>query len=226
MLSNRNVYHPVTATILIDQDMNNSELNTEQIILEAAEAEFLEKGYGNAKVMSIAKRAGVSHSMLHYYFRNKETLFQKIFVKKIQKIGTLFNDIFDQHLPLADTIRLFVETQFDFVAENPRLPQFIINEISANKDNRDMLFELLEPKLADISIKLGARLDDEAKKGNIRPVRTFDLLMDIIAMNVSTFVVMPIMQDMSPDKSQEYFERFLSERKKSNVQFVLDALRP
>jgi len=52
--------------------MDNKELSTEQIILEAAEAEFLEKGYGNAKTVAIAKRAGVSHSMLHYYFRTKE----------------------------------------------------------------------------------------------------------------------------------------------------------
>ncbi|MDR2815973.1 MAG: TetR/AcrR family transcriptional regulator, partial [Proteiniphilum sp.] len=45
--------------------MANKELRSEQIILEAAEAEFLEKGYGNAKMMAIARRANVSHSMLH-----------------------------------------------------------------------------------------------------------------------------------------------------------------
>ena len=60
----------------------NNEANTEQIILEAAEAEFLEKGYGNAKTVAIAQRAGVSHSMLHYYYRTKEQLFQKIFKAK------------------------------------------------------------------------------------------------------------------------------------------------
>ena len=54
--------------------MKDREQNTEQIILEAAEAEFLEKGYSNAKMMAIAQRAGVAHSMLHYYFRSKENL--------------------------------------------------------------------------------------------------------------------------------------------------------
>ncbi|MDR2121215.1 MAG: TetR/AcrR family transcriptional regulator, partial [Tannerella sp.] len=49
--------------------MNGTELNTEQIILEAAEAEFFETGYAGAKTVSIARRAGISHSMLHYYFR-------------------------------------------------------------------------------------------------------------------------------------------------------------
>ncbi|MDR1582826.1 MAG: TetR/AcrR family transcriptional regulator [Prevotellaceae bacterium] len=43
-------------------------------MLEAAEAEFFEKGYDNTKTVAIAKQAGVSHSMLHYYFRKKENL--------------------------------------------------------------------------------------------------------------------------------------------------------
>ena len=43
--------------------MKTNEQNTEQVILEAAEAEFLEKGYDGAKMLSIARRAGVAHSM-------------------------------------------------------------------------------------------------------------------------------------------------------------------
>ncbi|MDR1602960.1 MAG: TetR/AcrR family transcriptional regulator, partial [Tannerella sp.] len=91
--------------------MNNNELSTEQIILEAAEAEFLEKGYGNAKTVSIAKRAGVGHSMLHYYFRTKEQLFQKIFKEKVHTLAQMFVGIFEKNRPFTETVRLFVETQ-------------------------------------------------------------------------------------------------------------------
>jgi AcrR family transcriptional regulator len=49
--------------------MCNNEIDIKQIILEAAEAEFLEKGFGNTKMMAIAKRAGVSHPFLHYHFQ-------------------------------------------------------------------------------------------------------------------------------------------------------------
>ncbi len=38
--------------------------DTAERILKAAEDEFLEKGYGNAKMMSIAERAGVSQRRL------------------------------------------------------------------------------------------------------------------------------------------------------------------
>lgn len=62
--------------------MAPKETTTEQLILEAAEAEFLEKGYGKARTTEIARRAGVNHSMLHYYFRTKENLFEVMFQKK------------------------------------------------------------------------------------------------------------------------------------------------
>ena len=60
--------------------MAEETLDTAAKILKAAEEEFMEKGYGNAKMMSIAARAGVSHSMLHYYYRSKGKLFQMIFL--------------------------------------------------------------------------------------------------------------------------------------------------
>ena len=41
----------------------------EQAILEAAEREFLKKGFDGARTTSIAAAAGVTHAMLHYYFR-------------------------------------------------------------------------------------------------------------------------------------------------------------
>lgn len=59
--------------------------NTEQNILDAAEAIFLEKGYSGTTTTEIAKRAGVNHAMLHYYYRTKENLFEIIFEKQVKK---------------------------------------------------------------------------------------------------------------------------------------------
>ena len=52
--------------------------DTESEILKAAEQEFMLKGFDGAKTTSIAHAAGVTHAMLHYYFRTKEQLFERI----------------------------------------------------------------------------------------------------------------------------------------------------
>ena len=91
--------------------MKTNEQNTEQVILEAAEAEFLEKGYDGAKMLSIARRAGVAHSMLHYYYRSKENLFQAVMLRKTREIVPLFRGIFEQGLSFEETLNRLREAR-------------------------------------------------------------------------------------------------------------------
>ena len=206
--------------------MCNKDLDTKQVILKAAEEEFLDKGFGNAKMMAIAKRAGMSHSMLHYHFQSKENLFQKIFQKKIQIISQMFEGIDEQHLSFADTIRLFVECQFDFIAQNPRLPLFVMNEIIANNESLNLVVEIIQPKISEIFDRLQEQLDEEVKKGDIRPVKFFHLMMNVLSMNISTFIAFPLLEALTPNFDKAAKEFILNERRESNVQFILKALQP
>jgi AcrR family transcriptional regulator len=205
--------------------MCNKELDTKQVILNAAEEEFLDKGFGNAKMMAIAKRAGVSHSMLHYHFQTKENLFQMIFQQKIQTLSQLFEGIDVQHLPFKDTIRLFVEYQFLFIAQSPRLPLFMMNEIIADKQNLKLVIETVKPQISEIFGKLKKMLDEEIEKGAIRPIKFHHLIMNILSMNISTFPALPLFEELIPDFDDEKKEAILNERRECNVQFILKALQ-
>lgn len=48
---------------------------TRAAILDAATAEFADKGLGGARIDEIARRAGVNKALLYHYFGNKEALF-------------------------------------------------------------------------------------------------------------------------------------------------------
>ena len=69
--------------------MTEQTQNKEQAILEAAEREFLAKGFDGARTISIARAAGVTHAMLHYYFRTKENIFERILDEKMRLMGEL-----------------------------------------------------------------------------------------------------------------------------------------
>ena len=80
--------------------------NKEQAILEAAEREFIVKGFAGARTTSIAEAAGVTHAMLHYYFRTKEQLFERILDEKMRLMGESVLAAFGQPgLPLAERLR-------------------------------------------------------------------------------------------------------------------------
>ena len=203
----------------------NNEVNTEQIILEAAEAEFLEKGYGNAKTVAIAQRAGVSHSMLHYYYRTKEQLFQKIFKEKVQALTQMFSVVFEQNTDFSETLRRLVETQFQFLMQNPQLPMFIFREILSNKENREWAIQILFPHLFPFLSTIEEMLNAEIKKDTVRPIAMTNLLMNILSINISVFVALPVLKEHLHLESEEIVTEFLNERCESNVQFILNAIK-
>ena len=74
---------------------DEKEKSKEIAILEAAEQEFLEKGFEAAKTTKIASLAGVTHAMLHYYYRTKENLFDLVFDKKTRLLKESMFNAFD-----------------------------------------------------------------------------------------------------------------------------------
>jgi TetR/AcrR family transcriptional regulator len=59
--------------------MGENDKLTEERIFEAATNVFEEKGLAGARMQDISDRAGINKSLLHYYFRTKEKLFNAVF---------------------------------------------------------------------------------------------------------------------------------------------------
>jgi AcrR family transcriptional regulator len=198
--------------------------NTEQIILEAAEKLFLDKGYAATKTTEIAQEAGINHAMLHYYFRTKENLFNKIFETKAQYFLSSFSHAFDQELPLREKIKLGVETHFDFIGTNPKIPMFIMREIVSNKEKREFLLRFVHqdiiPKAFVTINELTQAIKDEVEKGNIQPINPIDLILNIASLNVFAYVTGQVFFDTDETGLKTYLEQ----RKKNNVEVILKSL--
>ena len=167
--------------------MKNNEQNTEQIILEAAEAEFLEKGYSNAKMLSIARRAGVAHSMLHYYFRSKENLFKSILQRKTQELLPMFDEALASNCPIREIIQKVREARDRYVfAKSPRMPYFLLTEILAKPENREMLIEVFDKSPMVQLQRFRERLNQEIAQGNLREIGFADFIFLLI--NISKYV--------------------------------------
>lgn len=52
--------------------------HNEQLILAAAEIEFVRQGYRGATMQAIADRAGLPKANIHYYFKSKKNLYQAV----------------------------------------------------------------------------------------------------------------------------------------------------
>ena len=171
--------------------MSEETTDTAAKILKAAEEEFMEKGYGNAKMMSIAARAGVSHSMLHYYYRSKEKMFRMIFDEKARLIVSILEGISGKGLGFKEIITQFVKNQFNLMMENDRFVCFMIDEIIHNEENVTKVIDIVKPKLTEYLRWFNEELDKEIKTGNIKRIAARDLIMNIVSLNASTFMYVP-----------------------------------
>ncbi len=203
----------------------NSPQDTETRILQAAEKEFFEKGYAGARTASIAEAAGVTHAMLHYYFRTKDNLFERIVAEKINILGDIIlSAIGDGELPLEDRIRQGIERHFDFISANRDLPKFIVNEVLTRPEHIEMMKQNALRIVSNLLNNLQREIDEYAAKGLCRQVDARMLLIDIVSLNVFPFMAAPIVYGAIGD-SYENYDEFLAVRKKENVETILNKLK-
>ena len=95
-------------------------------IINAAMGEFASKGFGRASTNEIAKKAGISKSLLFYYFASKENLFKflldysfNFFISDINRhLGNLPTDVFDRWMAIS-------AVKIKVAAQHPDLADFI-----------------------------------------------------------------------------------------------------
>lgn len=59
---------------------------TKEKIIQATEKLLIEKGYYETSIKDISKEANIRHSLIYYYFKNKETIAREIFDLAAEKI--------------------------------------------------------------------------------------------------------------------------------------------
>jgi TetR/AcrR family transcriptional regulator len=96
--------------------------STRQSLLEAAEAVFLEKGFGNTALSEIARRAGITKSLIHHYFKSKENLWQEVKQRRLDNYADEQMAMLEQDAePTANLLRNSMKLYFRFLKANPEI---------------------------------------------------------------------------------------------------------
>ncbi len=196
--------------------------NTQQRILEAAKKVFVTQGLMGARMQDIADEAGINKALLHYYFRNKEQLFQNIFTEASSKLFPRINQIFESDEPLFRKIELFVDEYISVTIENPYLPLFVLNEI--NRDPKFFLEKVWKKTDKPKPHKFLEQIAAEVAKGTIRDISPLQLLMNLISLTIFPFVAKPMFQiNLGLDEFQ--FRHIMEQRRKEIPRVIIESIR-
>jgi AcrR family transcriptional regulator len=197
----------------------------EQSIIEAAENLFLEKGSASTSTTEIAKKAGCNQTLVHYYFRTKENLFQAIFIRKVMTFLSAFELIGKKDLPFREKLKEVIEAHFDVISANPRLPFFILNELTTKPERVVMIKEQFASKISPVFNHFDQEMKQAISNGEIRDMDTLELFLTIASLNVSVFLFNPILNEVLDLQNNKVTE-FVQKRRDLNVEFVLNSLKP
>jgi TetR/AcrR family transcriptional regulator len=197
------------------------DISTEDRILSAAKKVFVKEGMAGARMQHIADEAGINKAMLHYYFRSKDKLFEKIFTELSQHFFPKLIRIFQADTSLFKKIEMFAAEYIEQMQKTPYLPIFVLNEV--NRQPEILIRKMLGNQKLPVK-KFIEDVEKEIKKGVIKPIHPFHLLLNIISLCVFPFVARPMFQIVTgADKT--VVDKILEQRKREVPKFIIEAIK-
>lgn len=201
--------------------MKEESHHTEEIIFEAAKKVFIKYGFDGARMQQIADEAGINKALLHYYFRNKEHLFDAIFEVSFKKFLPNISMIMMSEQPFEDKIRLFVSHYIDTLLQNPHLPVFVLHEL---KRKPERIVDII--KSSGIKPEITAMmLQQEIDEGKIMPIPLPHLIVNMLGMCLFPFIGRPILEGFIFNGDAKAYDHFLEERKTMVADFIINSIR-
>lgn len=194
----------------------------EEQILVAAFNVFVEKGFDNSKMQDIADKAGIKRTVLNYYFRSKDLLYQKIAKTIIKQALPNMLKVLNSDLPFEEKVKIFVENYIELGIKIPFLPLFIINEL--NSLGLEFIEKMLDGEKPNIEIFIN-QIKEEIEKGNIVNINPVQIALHLWSLCAFPILAKPMVMMIANVKEPEY-KKIIEERKKEVVRLVLKGVKP
>lgn len=99
------------------------------IIIDAALKVFRERGYANARMADIARRAGVSYGLVYHYFGSKEVLFEMIVESWWSALYAMMEKEIASEDDIRDKLVNIIEFFLNTYGQKPNLMSIFVSEV-------------------------------------------------------------------------------------------------
>jgi AcrR family transcriptional regulator len=189
--------------------------------LDAAKKMFVRKGYYGATMQEIADLAKINKAMLHYYFKNKELLYQRVFIDLFKEHFKGMYDDFKKDQPIREKLKNYVYGLITRMAKNPDEVSFVIHEYNRDPDR---FINIVNENVETTPMDLISILEEEKEKGNV-PEMDFKLVeMHIVALAAYPVMTKSIYQRLFDFKNEKEYLNFVIDRKEFVYEQILMCL--
>ncbi len=101
----------------------------QEMIIDAALEVFRQKGYANARMADIARRANVSYGLVYHYFGSKEVLFDLIVEKWWSELYAMMNREKESNGVFREKLIHIIQFFLDTYVQRPNLISIFVSEV-------------------------------------------------------------------------------------------------
>lgn len=175
------------------------EKQVEQDIINAAVKVFVKKGKDGARMQEIADSAGVNKMLLHYYFKDKDTLFLEV-AKTVT--ADLYGSVIEQSmnaLTFQEFLSVFIQRHFDFLNEKKDSFQFLLWELSRKQLDLKSIVSGSNNRYGKNPFEiLTDKLNEAIAKEEIRAVDSTEFILNLFSLDLFMFVALPVIRELAP----------------------------
>jgi len=165
-------------------------------VLEAGIREFADKGFNDASMSSIAKRAGISVGVLYKYYENKDDFFNACIRRCISELDHFLHELCEQEMKPLQYAQALISSVQQFSRQHKDYIRLYLEVTRTADSQRAALFAReIEGMSSRLYTEIVARAQDE---GNIRrdlDPRLFAFFMDNLLMMMQFSYCCPYYQE-------------------------------
>jgi len=198
---------------------------TERAIFDAALTVFARDGRHGARMQTIADVAGINKAMLHYYFCDKETLYEEVFGHTMRRFLESFGASLKEAPTFEETLRAFIDGYVEFVRSNETAMRLMVNEnLAGGRLLGEHLREATQSGDAPPQILVNT-IASAVEAGEIRRVDPHHTVLSVISTCLFFFIARPTVTMMTPT-AEENWDAFVEDRKEHLFDLIYHGLAP
>lgn len=181
-------------------------LNKEEHIKATAKEIFFFKGHIHATTQEIADEAGVNRSLINYYFRSRDLLFEIVYNEAVETMRNQLDTVIYSKAPFLEKLKSLIQVYMDEIAKYPYKESFLITEICSKN------FLLKQKKKSGSLIAFVEEVKKEMDKGTIKKTDPLHFIINLFSLMAYPVIMAPLYRKLF-DLDKEKYEKLLSERK-------------
>ena len=180
--------------------------DTEELIKETAKHVFFGEGRFNATTQEIADAAGVNRTLINYYFRSRNNLFEIVFQDAQKQEHDMMEKIVFSSLSFREKVSRHLDIFFEQSKKYPYLDIYMVTQMNQGNmyKDKDQMNVLLDKFYLEVAV--------EMNKGTIKKMRPEQFVLNFISLMSFPVSMRPLLQETMGFNTESY-DKLLEERK-------------